>query len=109
MSNSTELGAGIKSYRNEKGLTLKYLAALCGLSVSYLSDIETGRTTPSIQTLSKITEALGLVLKIEALHPTSIQIGATDMEISLLQALRAKDFRSTLLILSTFMREDGTP
>jgi transcriptional regulator with XRE-family HTH domain len=48
----------LKELRTNKDLTLKGVAERSGLSVSYLSDIERGRTTPSLGTLEVIAEAL---------------------------------------------------
>lgn len=44
--------------------TLKDFAEKCGISLSYLSDIENGRTIPTIETLDKIFIAGGAVLTI---------------------------------------------
>lgn len=43
-------------------LKLAQLAAKTGLSVSYLSDLEHGRTMPSISTAQKLAEAYGITL-----------------------------------------------
>lgn len=51
-------GDKIKKMRLEKGITQKDFASLVGISNSYLSDIEIGRTSPSLKTLLKIAEAL---------------------------------------------------
>mgnify|MGYP000863657304 CR=1 FL=1 len=51
-------GAVIREIRKKKGINQKQLAMMVGLSNSYLSDIEVGRTNPSINTLIKITAAL---------------------------------------------------
>lgn len=45
-------------------MTLKQLSDKCGLSVSYLSDIERGRTEPSIKSLDAIFTACGVTLTI---------------------------------------------
>jgi transcriptional regulator with XRE-family HTH domain len=48
----------LKELRTNRDLTLKGVAERSGLSVSYLSDIERGRTTPTLNTLEVIAEAL---------------------------------------------------
>lgn len=50
----------LKELRTNKDLTLKGVAERSGLSVSYLSDIERGRTTPTLNTLEAIADALGM-------------------------------------------------
>ena len=52
------IGRIIKHERLKKSLKQYELAEKAGISNTYLSDIEVGRTTPSIKTLSKIAEAL---------------------------------------------------
>lgn len=54
------IGKKIKSMRLKKGIKQIELAKNAGISNTYLSDIENGRTIPSIKTLTKITKALGL-------------------------------------------------
>lgn len=48
------LGQRIRELRSVKGETLKETSTGTNLSVSYLSDIERGRTSPSLQTLETI-------------------------------------------------------
>lgn len=52
----------LKELRTHHELTLKALAELSGLSVSYLSDIERGRTTPTLATLEQLATALEISL-----------------------------------------------
>lgn len=51
-------GSIIKQFRKEKGISQKKLAQLAEISNSYLSDIEVGRTNPSLKTLLKIAKVL---------------------------------------------------
>lgn len=44
----------IREYRKENHLTIKELAALSGMSISYISQIERGETDPSLSSLRKI-------------------------------------------------------
>lgn len=55
-----DLGARIRALRTEKKLSQKQLAEKAGISNTYLSDIEIGRTNPSLKTLLKIAEALSV-------------------------------------------------
>ena len=48
--------------RRGKGLTLKQLAAQTGLSIGFLSEIERGLAQPSMSSLRKITQNLGISL-----------------------------------------------
>lgn len=50
----------IKDLRIKRGLSTTMLAKKADLSQGYISDIENGRTTPSIKTIEKISEALNV-------------------------------------------------
>ena len=54
------LGLKLRGRRQEAGLSLKQLAAKTGLSISYLSEIETGRKYPKPDKLLRLAEALAL-------------------------------------------------
>lgn len=56
----------VKALRKTNELTIKQLAERTGLSISYISDIERGRTLPSIDTLDKLLTALGTTLVLKA-------------------------------------------
>ena len=56
----SDIGDKIKSERLNKSLKQKELAVRAGISISYMSDIERGRTNPSVQTLKKISDALNI-------------------------------------------------
>lgn len=52
------IGDNIRKYRKQKNLTQKELGDLVGISNTYLSDMEIGRTNPSIKTLKRIAKGL---------------------------------------------------
>lgn len=54
------LGKKIKQIRKSKNLTQESLAELIGLEVPSLSNIETGKFAPSIDTLQKLCDVLGV-------------------------------------------------
>ena len=56
----TSLGERIKSLRAERQLQQRQLAEKAGLTPSMLSQIESGRLTPSLHTLGKVAGALGV-------------------------------------------------
>jgi transcriptional regulator with XRE-family HTH domain len=57
-----ELGAKLKEIRRGQGVTLQQIADQTGLSKSFISQIETGSANPSIGSLKKITDVLGVPL-----------------------------------------------
>jgi transcriptional regulator with XRE-family HTH domain len=56
----TSLGQRIKALRAERQLQQRQLAEKAGLTPSMLSQIESGRLTPSLHTLGKVAGALGV-------------------------------------------------
>ncbi|HEV2387570.1 MAG TPA: helix-turn-helix domain-containing protein [Candidatus Acidoferrales bacterium] len=56
------IGLRIRQLRETRGMTQSQLQARSGVSRSYLSRIESGQMTPSLGTLEKIAESLGVGL-----------------------------------------------
>ncbi len=54
------LGSLIRRYRKEKKLTLKAVAEKAGISEGFLSQVENDVNSPSVDTLSKICDAIGV-------------------------------------------------
>lgn len=54
----TDLGARVRALRRERGLTLKGLGRLAGLSHPFLSQVERGLARPSITSVERIAAAL---------------------------------------------------
>lgn len=52
------IGDNIRKYRKLRNITQKELGESVGISNTYLSDMEIGRTNPSIKTLKKIAKGL---------------------------------------------------
>ena len=57
-----EIGKRISHYRKQKNLTVNRLANLCGISQSYLRNIELGLKNPSIEIISTICDTLEISL-----------------------------------------------
>lgn len=55
-----DIGVRIKHLREDKGLSLRKLANLSEISPSLMSQIENGKSDPSLTTLRKIAQALDL-------------------------------------------------
>lgn len=67
------VGIRIKALRNERGYTLKDMHVKTGISISFLSDIENGRSKPSLERLNDIAKALDTT--------TSFLMGEENIEI----------------------------
>ncbi|MFF3668853.1 helix-turn-helix domain-containing protein [Microtetraspora malaysiensis] len=59
---SAAIATNVRGQRAHRGMTLDELAARSGVSRGMLIQIEQGRTNPSINTLSRIAEALGVTV-----------------------------------------------
>lgn len=57
------IGERIKNLRNERGLTLSEFGKLVNLSPSYLSQIENGKTSPSLTTLIDMGRLLDVEIR----------------------------------------------
>ena len=54
------IGEKIKELRNERKLTLKQLGKRIDMSISFLSDIENGKSNPSLERTVDIANGLGI-------------------------------------------------
>lgn len=59
MISKEEIGKRIKKIREQNHLTLKNVEAKAGISATHISEIERGKTSPTIGALMRIAEALG--------------------------------------------------
>lgn len=59
------IGQEIREIRKRKGITLLDIEAKTGIGNGYLSRLERGQYSPSIDTVERICEAIGAELKIE--------------------------------------------
>lgn len=57
-TNGMELGRRVKQLRLQKGMTLKEIEAKVGVSATHVSEVERGKTSPTVGALSKIAAAL---------------------------------------------------
>ena len=57
--------------RKERGLTQKELSARTGITQGDISRLENGNGNPSIKTLKRLADAMGMSLKIEFVDPDS--------------------------------------
>jgi transcriptional regulator with XRE-family HTH domain len=59
MPTKEELGRRLRGARFERNLTLKQVATRCGMSATHISEVERGKTSPTIGALQRIAAALG--------------------------------------------------
>lgn len=56
----TRIGEQIKKVRKQKKMTLKQLAEKTGLSISFLSQIERSKSSMTLESLNKVSDALNI-------------------------------------------------
>lgn len=93
------IGKALRKERTRKGWTLKAVAEKVGLSVSYLSDLERDRSTPTIETLGKLAKAMNQRLEIIWRETGEELMPLNSVEIELIYAVRDRDFRAILALV----------
>lgn len=64
IESSTRLGAVVRQARKSQNLTQPQLAAMCGVGVRFIVDLEKGKPTCAIEKSLKVLQMLGLNLTI---------------------------------------------
>ena len=59
-SESARLGKNLKQIRTQKGMTQGDIVRTLGVSRSFVSNIENGKTNPTLSTIKRIADALGV-------------------------------------------------
>lgn len=62
LSSEQRLGEIVRDLRSRQGLSLRALASRAGFSPSFVSQIERGQASPSISSLERLAQALGVTL-----------------------------------------------
>ncbi|MBE5922698.1 MAG: helix-turn-helix transcriptional regulator [Lachnospiraceae bacterium] len=62
--NYCSLGANIRKYREEKGLSAEKLSTLSNVSKSHINNIESANSKPSLEVLVRIANALDVSLDV---------------------------------------------
>lgn len=57
---NSSLGASIRRSRKRRGLTIQQVAEASGLSISFISQLERDLVSPSVNSLQKVSRALGI-------------------------------------------------
>jgi len=59
----------LRERRETLGVTQHYLAELSGVALRTLKEIESGKGNPTVETLNKLTNVMGMDLKLEIRKP----------------------------------------
>lgn len=78
MASDLVLGDRIRELRTEKGLSVRKLARLSGLTPGFISQVESGKSEPSLASLRNIARALGVSLArfMDAPSPNGVVVRA---------------------------------
>ena len=76
-SDGLELGRRVKQLRLQKGMTLKEVEAKVGVSATHVSEVERGKTSPTVGALSKIEAALEVNASFLIDFPIGQQVSVT--------------------------------
>lgn len=63
--NNQQIGTIIKERRDYLNLTQKDVAEMSGITFKSISEIELGRRNPSINTLNRVLDVLGLIISVQ--------------------------------------------
>src|SRR5262245_31000688 len=83
------VGANLKRFRTERGLSLERLSRASGVSRAMLGQIELGQSTPTINVLWKIARSLGVPFS--ALISQQASTGTVVLQASRARVLRSHD------------------
>ena len=97
-TNAVSLGERVRSLRIASNLTIAELAERAGLSSGIISQIERGRSNPSIRTLQSLRAALGMNLW-EFLQSSDLPAASSEREIP--DFICRKSQRQTLIVGQT--------
>lgn len=61
-SETPRVGARVRALRRERGLTIEQIASATGLTKGFISQLERDRTSPSLSSIARICDALGVRL-----------------------------------------------
>lgn len=61
-SETPKVGARVRALRRERGLTIEQIASATGLTKGFISQLERDRTSPSLSSIARICDALGVRL-----------------------------------------------
>lgn len=62
---ATDVGQCVRAQRKAQGATQSEFAALCGVGVRFISELENGKATMELGKVLKVLKCLGLQLKLQ--------------------------------------------
>ena len=65
IDNTTDIGKCVRAQRKAQGATQPEFAALCGVGVRFISELENGKSTMELGKVLKVLTCLGLQLTLQ--------------------------------------------
>lgn len=65
INNTTDFGAAIRKRRKELGYTQRYISEFTGYSISFISDLENGKSTAELGKTIYLANMLGLDVAVD--------------------------------------------
>jgi len=65
IDSTSDIGQCVRSQRKAQGATQPEFAALCGVGVRFISDLENGKPTMELGKVLKVLKCLGLQLQLQ--------------------------------------------
>ena len=103
-----QLGIRVKTAREAKNLTQEQLSEKLGLSNNFISNIERGRSKPSLETLVKICTALDTTpdfLLLDSVFTYSSQEYIKDDIAKLIAKCKGKNIKIVVKVIETLINE----
>lgn len=97
-----QVGNTVRDFRTKAGLTQQQLAERAGLSVSFVSFLESGRKKGSLETYQRLARALGIPLA--SLFRGASPAGWQPANFARLDGLTAAEHRAVWRLVRTFRR-----
>ena len=66
VNNAVDFGMALKKRRKELGYTQRYLSEFTGFSISFISDLENGKSTAELGKAIYLANLLGLDIEVNA-------------------------------------------
>ena len=66
INDSSDFGKALRKRRKELGYTQRYISEFTGFSISFISDLENGKTTAELGKAIYLANMLGLDIAVEA-------------------------------------------
>lgn len=85
-------GKRLKKFRKTKGLTQEQLAEKAGLHHTFIGAVERGSKNPSLESIAKIAEALGISLR-ELFPPNRLSSEADNEVAEILDLVQGKSLK----------------